>query len=73
MAKREDLIKQFGEAEEKTPKNQQQETLSVPNTPTAKPEAQPEDKVTHHGGAVKRKRQKIKKKRLLLAKRWGKG
>ncbi len=57
MAKREDLIKQFGEAEEKQPKTKPEEALAVPDTP-----AEQQDKVNHHGGAVKRKRKKLKKK-----------
>ena len=60
MAKRDDLIKQFGEAEEKRPAPKAEETINIPSTPTVKPEST-QDKVTHHGGAVKRKRQKAKK------------
>ncbi len=68
MASRDELMKQFGEAEEKKPKTQPQETLSVPDTPTAKNEAPQEDKVTHHGGTVKRKKEKIKKKTFFAIK-----
>ncbi len=68
MANRDELIKQFGEAEEKRPKIKQEDTLSVPATPTVKDEAAQQDQVTHHGGAAKRKRQRIKKKTLYAIK-----
>ncbi len=67
MANRDELIKQFGEAEEKQPKTQSQETLAIPDSLTIKKE-QPLDKVNHHGGKVKRKREKIKKKTFFAIK-----
>jgi len=67
VANRDELIKQFGEAEEKQPKTQSQETLAVPDSLAIK-EKQPQDKVNHHGGKVKRKREKFKKKTFFAIK-----
>ncbi len=61
MAKREDLIQQFGEAQEKRPAQPKEEPLSVPSAPVAK-DIPEENKVNHHGGAVKRKRKKARKR-----------
>lgn len=61
MAKREDLIKQFGEAEEKQTTPAKSEPLSVPSSPVTKEEPK-EDNINHHGGTIKRKRKKARKK-----------
>ena len=61
MAKREDLIRQFGEAEEKKPPQAKNEPLSVPSSPVAKDEPKT-DNVNHHGGKIKIKRKRAKKK-----------
>lgn len=61
MANRDELIKQFGEAEEKKPPKQQTEELTV-SPLTEKKEPSAEDKINHHGGDAKRKRQRAKKK-----------
>ncbi len=61
MAKREDLIRQFGEAEEKRPASAKAEPLSVPSSPVTKEEPK-KNNVSHHGGTIKRKRQKARRK-----------
>lgn len=61
MAKREDLIRQFGEAEEKKPVQKKNEPLSVPSSPVIQDE-QKDNNINHHGGKSKIKRKKVKKK-----------
>lgn len=61
MAKREDLIRQFGEAEEKRPAPSKAEPLSIPSSPVTKDEPK-KNTVNHHGGTIKRKRKKAKRK-----------
>lgn len=61
MAKREDLIHQFSEAEEKRPAPVKEEPLSVSAAPAAQNNAT-DTKINHHGGTVKRKRKKARKK-----------
>ncbi len=61
MANRDDLIKQFGEAEEKKPKAQPKDELAVSSIPE-KPDPTVKERINHHGGDAKRKRKKAKKK-----------
>ncbi len=60
MANKDDLIHQFGEAEEKRPKPQPTEAPLTPPKPDGGPPGN--NQVTHHGGAVKRKSRKASKK-----------
>ncbi|MBQ5823744.1 MAG: CPBP family intramembrane metalloprotease [Clostridia bacterium] len=60
MAKREDLIKQFALAEEKQIV-QKEETATNPDSPAAKNQSADIDS-NHHGGTVKRKSRKARKK-----------
>ncbi len=61
MANRDDLIKQFGEAEEKKPKEQPKDELAVSPIPE-KPDPATKERINHHGGDAKRKRKQAKKK-----------
>ncbi len=60
MAKREDLIKQFAEAEEKHPVQNKEEPIVAGSVTT--PGKTAEDNISHHGGTVKRKSRKARKK-----------
>ncbi len=61
MAKREDLIHQFGEAVEKHPTQKKEDPISESDSP-AVPNKPQEVNINHHGGTVKRKRRKARKK-----------
>ncbi len=61
MANRDELIKQFGEAEEKKPKSQPKDEIPVSPIPERTNTAA-QNQITHHGGDAKRKRQRAKKK-----------